>query len=782
MGFKRTSEGRVFFQGSDNTKNTRANDESTDVKANTSGMQASAIPPLHSQQTQAQILTLLKVLNERLKNTQTDREKMAKELEAYRALVEDLQTKTQRSERAYLELQQKISKGLSSAENNKAEILAQEALAELKITRQMLLDIEDKAMRADQSVVALKSEISETRKTENIIVSKQAALEKIAREQAEKFEQETTSYAELLRRLNDTEQKQEELGAKLELAGVEQARLVRKIDKAIEDRTRFMRKIERIEETVIQTRDSLNAKAMVLLTDQGLAGQSEFQDDLNAELAALQSQSGVLGISGAASLPAHETPKTNWWPLSRFQTLGLTGVIVFSLLAGWAINEMQKPNFQGFEKLNEISNSQNVQPLTTETSTAHTQTTDQPLNMQDQDWSISPEKTDTSSTASAGGITEKNNEQLSTDQQKQNVTNQGLSPSQDDIGMLDINDQEAIEKLLEGDIDAAAKALNTLEPSKPVADVQTPVLLAPEMQAPQINLPQPTLRNPADLIKPDSKLTANVKEIENQAFAGVPEAQHDLAAIYTAGHGGVDQDYKRAAFWFEQAADRGVANGAYNLGVLHHQGLGMKADIKKAIDWYLRAAALGHPEAQYNLGIAYIEGIGVAYDPVKAAQFFHQAANQNIMEAAYNLGLIYENGLLGEAKPDEALIWYKQASDQGSPEAKQALDQLAKSMNMKVEDVNRLVETLKKSKIPSSAQESSAADKSSSLNLTAQIQEYLMRVGLFSGPADGMAGSLTESAIRAYQKSHGLNQDGIATQGLLTHMLSNTETSAISPD
>ena len=43
-----------------------------------------------------------------------------------------------------------------------------------------------------------------------------------------------------------------------------------------------------------------------------------------------------------------------------------------------------------------------------------------------------------------------------------------------------------------------------------------------------------------------------VKNIETQAFAGNAEAQHDLAAIYTAGHGGVNQNFERAAFWFRE--------------------------------------------------------------------------------------------------------------------------------------------------------------------------------------------------------------------------------------
>ena len=126
--------------------------------------------------------------------------------------------------------------------------------------------------------------------------------------------------------------------------------------------------------------------------------------------------------------------------------------------------------------------------------------------------------------------------------------------------------------------------------------------------------------------------------------------------------------------------------------MLYHQGIGVEQDTETAFTWYKTAAALGHPEAQYNLGIAYIEGIGVRYNPQNAAIYFENAANGGVMEAAYNLGLIHENGLLGKTQPDTALMWYKRAADQGSPEAKAALEQLAKTLGMTITDVNKLIE------------------------------------------------------------------------------------------
>ena len=219
------------------------------------------------------------------------------------------------------------------------------------------------------------------------------------------------------------------------------------------------------------------------------------------------------------------------------------------------------------------------------------------------------------------------------------------------------------------------------------------------------------------------------------------------------------------------------------------------------------------------MGIAFIEGIGVPYNPSQAATYFKSAADQGIKEAAYNLGLIYENGLLGRSQPDEALAWYKTAADAGSPEAKAALEQLAKSLGIKIEDVNAIadtvklgdaapkkaaVETPKKKEITEApvtaprqevVQEELIQEGLAPLNdadlalggnafdafapspleqeqmIISQIQEYLMGLGLFPGPADGVSGPLMQDAIRSYQSLNGLKTDGEASQTLLSHML-----------
>jgi len=69
--------------------------------------------------------------------------------------------------------------------------------------------------------------------------------------------------------------------------------------------------------------------------------------------------------------------------------------------------------------------------------------------------------------------------------------------------------------------------------------------------------------------------------------------------------------------------------------------------------------------------------------------------------------------------------------------------------------------------------QSASSAVSSPQVVTAQVQEYLMRSGLYPGPADGISGPLTQDAIRSYQRMHNLNSDGAASENLLSHMLAN---------
>lgn len=852
MGFKRTTEGRVFFQGGDNEAGHDMIDRPLTSSRNMEQSSARPVAPstpssasgAASAGSQAQIIALLQSLNAKLQSTQMDREKMQKELDTYKNMVLALQDKTRQVETESRQIKQQIEKSAQTGQRDQQfEALNRETLLEFEETRRLIAEIEERADRTES------------------LVKKQQAQARQSEEQArikwDSFIAEQKKQAQDIQaRLGRNEQDQKLLGNRVDQSLSAAEKIDRKIEKAMQDRSRLIRKLERIEETVLQTNEALNARAMVLLTDQYVGGGAF------PAAPALASPAGA-GYGAAPLADQIDVSFLPWWkkPLPLRAT-SASLLVIAALLGGWFISYAQKP--QGFDvaamtaavwpDADAQAQARAAERTLDDTSVWQRAQTQENVADLDADQAVAMSAEDE---AAFNRLIESQNAENGNDAAAEQGapvdTSAAMGVIDQNLQAIDLNDEEALLAALENDPDALAARLNQIEPTSltpeeeqmqmadagaapasAVTPVSVPVNAAParsntgasqqaidslkqEMQA--VKLPS-ALDGPLQArIQPDSKLPEKIREIEKNAFSGNAEAQHDLAAIYVAGHGGVKQDFGRAALWFEEAAHNGVANARYNLGVLHHQGIGVKQDVAKAFEWYKTAAALGHPEAQYNLGIAYIEGVGVPYDAQKAAIFFENAAKGGVMEAAYNLGLIYENGLLGAVQPDTALMWYKRAADKGSPEAKAALEQLAKALGMTIADVNTLIDGMdapdtaaaqKKTEksaglgrdkaaqtapavisarpdaAPAAASRSSAGKTAPSVHvaapaganraegdraaLIAKVQGQLMDLGLYPGPVDGMDGMMTSDAVRSYQSRNDLPADGRITAQLLEHM------------
>jgi TPR repeat protein len=797
MGFKRTAEGRVFFetpydnQGKDNQSQGGGGD--------------------------LQIAGLLRALNERLKDAQAERTRLLRELQDFRTVIDELEDRAGRSEQAYIDLEQKVAvkQGVSFEKAERAERAAKETLEDILEARNSLSELLDKSEDGEKVVSAVKLTLEENKKLILEMRKRQAVLEKLQKEQGEKMVDHVAAYVSMSKRINSAEARYAALDNKIEDTTSKQLQLDRKFEKSNEDRMRLLRKIDRIEETVIQMRDTLNAKAMVVLADPNATTapqprqlRSEYEEQPQPVIA----REPMVLKNKAPGMEA-----LSWWTKPNLPASAITVVTAFFIMGGLILMmELSSPlqgsviggriaNFLDDNKWQSVAGDGVVQSELIEPEVVNVQ---EELRRRDRESDIAR----IAPPQPAPQAQEEPGQEQFTQYQAPAVE----SDPADDIGAVDLNNQEQLIAALEEDPDALAAQLNAIEPGAEITEApaaeETEIaavdstasveeVLSATAAPERLTSEAPPIREKttlAERIQPDSSLPAKVKDIEQQAFAGVAEAQHDLAAIYTAGHGGVKVDYERAAQWFREAADNGVANARYNLGVLYHQGMGVERSIEDAIKWYTAAADLGHPEAQYNLGIAYIEGIGVPYDPSKASNYFENAAKSGITEAAYNLGLIHENGLLGQAKPDEALMWYKTAADKGSPEAKAALEQLAKTLNINVNEVNAIADKVKESRIEASPPVAAPTKVASAPKQTpkpaplpqvttqeeayvrpvpeqqciimANVQGHLMRLGLYPGPADGVGGPLTEDAIRSYQSLSGLRVDGKPSQVLLDHM------------
>ena len=90
---------------------------------------------------------------------------------------------------------------------------------------------------------------------------------------------------------------------------------------------------------------------------------------------------------------------------------------------------------------------------------------------------------------------------------------------------------------------------------------------------------------------------------ERAARNGNRIAMHDLALYYAEGRGGITAELPTAANWFKKAAERGVVDSQFNLGVLYESGQGLPKSMTDAFVWYSIAAAQGDQFAKKRIDI-----------------------------------------------------------------------------------------------------------------------------------------------------------------------------------
>ena len=152
------------------------------------------------------------------------------------------------------------------------------------------------------------------------------------------------------------------------------------------------------------------------------------------------------------------------------------------------------------------------------------------------------------------------------------------------------------------------------------------------------------------------------------ADQGVADAQYKLGLMYRNDKD-VSKDYN------ELAADQGVTDAKYRRALLYkslsHKGV--TKDDAEAAKWFRLAADQGNAAAQYNLALLYERGEGVTEDDAEAAKWFRLSADQGNAEAQNNLGFMYANGKAVPKNDIQAVKWYRLAADQGFADAQNNL-------------------------------------------------------------------------------------------------------------
>lgn len=158
------------------------------------------------------------------------------------------------------------------------------------------------------------------------------------------------------------------------------------------------------------------------------------------------------------------------------------------------------------------------------------------------------------------------------------------------------------------------------------------------------------------------------------AEQGDPRAELAIGRIYHLGQG-VEQSDEKALYWFQRAADAGLANAQYYLGVMYATGSGTDVDHAAAARWLLAAAEQGDPRAQFGLGSLYLRSDDVDGDGVP---WIEKAARAGFADAQYVLGSLYAAGEGGvEQNCVLGTAWNGLAAAQGHERALGALERCA---------------------------------------------------------------------------------------------------------
>ena len=152
-----------------------------------------------------------------------------------------------------------------------------------------------------------------------------------------------------------------------------------------------------------------------------------------------------------------------------------------------------------------------------------------------------------------------------------------------------------------------------------------------------------------------------LEEFRRLAKKGHAGAQFNLGLMYHQGLG-VKKDYAEARRLYRIAAKEGNPVAANNVGMMYKLGHGVEKDNLEAVRWFRKAAektAIG----KNNLAAMYLTGAGVLTDYEQALRLFRAAAVTGHGKSQYDLALMYDKGIGTEKDAEEAERWMRKAAN-----------------------------------------------------------------------------------------------------------------------
>jgi hypothetical protein len=144
------------------------------------------------------------------------------------------------------------------------------------------------------------------------------------------------------------------------------------------------------------------------------------------------------------------------------------------------------------------------------------------------------------------------------------------------------------------------------------------------------------------------------------AAVGDLSAQLRLARIYLEGIS-VEPDRQEALTLFQAAAGTGMPTGQKGLGQYYED----EGQIQQAVYWYEKADANRDPWAPLYLGRLYLDSEELGQDTERAVALLRTALERGNGAAARQLAKIYESDRLGAPSPETAVSYHRRAAEEG---------------------------------------------------------------------------------------------------------------------
>lgn len=143
------------------------------------------------------------------------------------------------------------------------------------------------------------------------------------------------------------------------------------------------------------------------------------------------------------------------------------------------------------------------------------------------------------------------------------------------------------------------------------------------------------------------------------------DAMNDLGALYYDGRG-CEQDFTKAVFYYDMAAQLGNQQAQENLGYCYYYGRNLPVDYEKAFNYFALGAFDGRLISLYKIGDMYLNGYYVKKNPYEAFRIYERCIRNDLEPSVagplfLRLGNCFLNGLGTEENAETALTCFQNA-------------------------------------------------------------------------------------------------------------------------